>query len=226
MAALAIQDMINRIVAETARAELAAAPFVTLVQNAINDAIIEYQAVRFRFNEATNATPFTFNTVQAQSVYTANDAPWIATMYFIDYVHVEVGNIWTPMSPRKPETVHLDILPNNTSKSFPSEFGYEGNALIFYPVPDQVYPIRVGGHFQLAAPATVNDSTTAWTNDAEELIRNHAKFLLYSTVLRNQGMAPLFDPEDPKSHTARALRRLKKSAAKMQGRSRVEPMRF
>lgn len=230
-----IVDMINRIVSELARPDLSIAndTNATRVRAAIATAISAYQGTRFRFSEANNAAPFQFNTVGGQSVYTSNDAAWISTMFLIDYMDVAVGNIWTPMSRRTPHRVHLDILPNNVSQSFPSEYAYEGEALIFYPVPDQPYPIRVGGHYLVAAPASDIDAVNPWVNDVEPMIRSRAKYELAVHVLRNPTLADLYSPEEGPAgttgrigETRRWFNEFTRQTSKIVGRSRIRPMRW
>ncbi len=225
-----LADMITRIGTEMARPDLSAGA-ATFIRNAINTAITDYQNNRFRFNEATNAAPLIFNTVAQQSVYTSADAAWISTMYFVDYMQVAVGNIWSNVEKRRPVDIHSAIPVNNTALSFPSEYAYEGGAFILYPVPDRVYQIRVGGHFNIAAPASDTEANNPWMNDAEWLIRSRAKFELAVHVTRNDELARRMTPNEmndgkPPGAAYQAFSSLKSSANRMVGRGKVRAMRF
>lgn len=223
-------DMVNRIVSETTRSDLglSGAP---RVRAAITDAIKQYQGQRFRFSDVDPDVIPTFPTVAQQSVYSFSANPNIQTIYFIDYLQVLIGNVWQDLSRRYPIELHQDIQPNGQASGYPSEYAYEGNKLIFYPVPDTVYQVRLGGHVLLAAPANDTDNANAWMNEAEIMIRSRAKYELAVHVLRNPTMARAMTPYPTHQQDGglpgaawAAWSQLKGETNKIKGRGSVVPM--
>ncbi len=65
----------------------------------------------------------------------------------------------------------------------PTSFTVIDNTIRLWPVPNTVFTMRLHAHYKLPYPA--DGDTNAWTDDAEELIRSHAKMLLYIDVLED-----------------------------------------
>lgn len=224
--------MVSRIAAEIARTDMSSAvpvagfPNAMAIRNAIATAISEYQKQRFRFSDINPGIPTTFVTVAGQSVYSVSDNPNIASVYYIDYLNIVIANTLQELTRRGPEEVHLDIQFNNQS-GFPSEYAYEGNSLLLYPVPDQVYTLYLGGHILIAAPASDAEANNPWMTSAELLIRSRAKYEIAVHVTRNPAMAMAMSPDPSENgQAARAFRSLKGEANKITGRSRIRPMWF
>jgi len=231
-----LATMVSRIAAEMRRPDLALTaatagnPNGNAIRLAIATAISEYQKQRFRFSDIDPSIPTTFLTVPSQSVYTSADNPIIGSMYLIDYINIQLGNTLQEMRRVTPEQQHLNIQLFNQN-GFPTSYAYEGNALIFYPVPDAtIYTVYIGAHRNIAAPATDNEADNPWMTDAELLIRCRAKYELYTHVLRNDKMAavmsPLEDgsPNGNQGETYKAWKSLKAEGNKITGRGKVRPM--
>lgn len=222
--------MISRIAAEIARPDLAGAIGASgngaAIRNAINTAISEYQKQRFRFSDINPGVPTTFLTVAGQSVYSISDNPNIASIYFIDYLNIVLGNTLQELDRETPEQQHLNI-QLFTQSGFPSSYAYEGNSVILYPVPDQVYTLYLGGHILVAAPAADDTQSNPWMTSAELLIRSRAKYEIATHVTRNPTMALAMSPDPQENGQAyRAWKSLKSEGNKITGRSKVRPMRF
>lgn len=224
--------MVARISAEIARPDLAGAaatataPNANAIRNAITTAITEYQKQRFRFSDINPGVPTTFNTVAGQSVYSISDNANIASIFFIDYLNIAIGNTLQELARETPEEQHLNIQLFNQS-GFPSSYAYEGNSLILYPVPDQVWALYLGGHILVAAPAADDEANNPWMTKAELLIRSRAKYEIATHVTRNPTMAQAMSPDPQENGQAyRAWKSLKAEGNKITGRSRVRPMAF
>lgn len=224
--------MVARIAAEIARPDLAGvapiagSPNANAIRNAITTAISEYQKQRFRFSDINPGVPTTFVTVAGRSVYSISDNPNIASVYFIDYLNIVLGNTLQELGRVTPEEQHLNIQLFNQS-GFPSSYAYEGNSLILYPVPDQVYTLYLGGHILVAAPAADTEAGNPWMTTAELLIRSRAKYEIATHVTRNPTMAAAMSPDPNENGQAyRAWKSLKAEGNKITGRSKVRAMQF
>jgi hypothetical protein len=201
------------------------------IADAINDAITIYQKDRFRFSEISPKTPLTFQTVGGQSVYTSSDLPDIGTMYFIDYILVQLGSTLITLDQDTPLNLHR-LLQIGTQQGLPSSFAYEGDSLIIYPVPNTAYTCYLGAHILIAAPASDNEAGNKWMTDGERLIRSRAKYEIAVHNTRNMAMAEAMSPEAPPGGKAtghatwRYWRELKGEGAKITGQGRMRPMRF
>jgi hypothetical protein len=71
-----------------------------------------------------------------------------------------------------------------SSVGVPSAYCYYQQRLRFYPIPNGGYLVRVAGIYKLQNDASITASlSTAWFNEAEELIRVRAKCDLYENLL-------------------------------------------
>ena len=203
----------------------------TEIANAINDAISCYQGERFWFNEPTLATNPTFNTVIGQDTYDSLLVPAVAAMYKIDYLTYFQAATTFRVIRRTPEEVQLQ---NQTGfiAGPPSIFCYAGGAISISPVPDQVYPIKIFGHINKAAPVNDADDTSVWTNVAEKLIRCRAKYELAVHKTRNAAMMMAMHPDQDRGPnggpgaTFQAWQELKQTTNKLTATGRIEAMHF
>lgn len=178
MSTLAI--MVARIEDELARDDLE-----SQVRYAITDAIEAYQDERFHFNESR---AITFSTTASQEFYDSNDAAALGTITKIDYVKVYSGDQPWDLAPMKPSEIE-SASTNATSTGIPSAYCWYGNQVRVYPVPDQVYTIRIGAAVTVAAPASDSETGNAWMTKAERLIRSRAKLELALHVLKDTDLA-------------------------------------
>ena len=198
----------------------------------INNAIEIYQKERFRFNENSPLTPFTINTVQGRYIYSAADDARIPKLYKIDYINYLLGNTTQQMRRVFPENIYLATIPGQQSGP-PSDWAWDGQCIAIYPgAPAQVYPLTIGGYLRLDGPTDGADTTNAWMNDAEMLIRSRAKYEIAVHVTRNnemqEAMSPIMPPPGVETgHAAYwAYCMLKGEASKIRGTSRIRGMPF
>ena len=90
----------------------------------------------------------------------------------------------------------------------PDRYAYYNDTLKLYPVPDAVYAMEITGLAQIAAPAADGDSS-AWTNEAQDLIVARASFTLYRDQFRDTTGAQI-----AAGAAAEALGRLKRETAR------------
>ena len=182
----------------------------TQIGAAITTAITKFQAERLFQKDETN----TFSTVASQATYSSADASWLGRVSRLDYVHLLINGISFPLTWRADDW--LDVASVSAYSGQPYHYGWFAEALKLYPPPSQVWTVRVAGNFEEAAPATDAETGNTWMTTAEDLIRCQAKYELYTHVLANPQRAAMFDPDNPASPTAKALRALqKRTTAKM-----------
>lgn len=146
----------------------------TEIAAAINTAIEHYQRYRFYFSEARSLT---FSTVAAQSNYAAADNANIPLIKQIDLVHVTVGGIRYEMT--REDFYDLETLYDTSASSGePFRYAYFNREFWLYPIPGDVYTVRVLGLYKIAAPASDAEADNPWMTEAYELIRCRAKAYL------------------------------------------------
>lgn len=234
-----LQDMITRIGKEIRRPSLGTdgTPDPALnstIAKAIFDAIAIYQKDRFRISDIDPSVPeFFYTRVDPTNgyIYSFSDNPNISTIYRIEYLNVYVGSTAAQMTKRTPEDIHL-LLQQNMQSGQPTDFAYEGNKIIIYPNPSQIWKIFIGGHLNVAAPTSLIDTTNPWMNWAEQLIRCHAKYEIATHITRNPSMASVMSPDadggptGKPGETWRAWRRLKNETNKIKSSGRIRAMQF
>lgn len=222
------QNMIDRIAAEIRRPLLASNGTISA---AIDTAIKIYQKDRFRISDIDPSVPTSFNTVIGQSVYSISDNENIGTIFRIEYLNVFVGSTVEKMTARTPEEIHL-LNQQNQQSGQPTDYAYEGNQIVIYPIPSEVWQIFIGGHILVPAPASLDENTNPWMNWGEQLIRCHAKYEIATHITRNPTMAQAMSPDaaggpnGQPGETWRAWRRLKAETNKIKATRGVRAMRF
>lgn len=215
-----------RIAAELRRSDLS-----TQIECAINDAILEYAKERLRFSDTIPDSPPTFDTVDAQSIYTSADNANIASAMKIDYVTLAVGNTLTYLVRQQPVVLKL-WNQEGTMSGQPTWYAYEGNELILSPIPNDVWEVTLGLFRNVAAPAADDTAGNAWMTDGERLIRSRAKYEIALHVTRNPTMAEAMSPFPPEENGGKlgaayaAWRALKREANRITGTSKVRAMAF
>jgi hypothetical protein len=198
---------------------------------AIFDAIQIYRKDRFRISDINPSAPPSFNTVVSRSVYTGSDNSNISTAYRFEYLNVFVGSTVEKMTQRTAEELLL-LLQQNQQSGQPTDWCYQGNSINIYPIPNAIWQIFIGGHIDIAPPATLIDTTNVWMNWAEMLIRSRAKYELSVHKTRNPTMAsemspdPDGGPNGKPGQTWRAWRMLKNETNKVVGRGVIRPMQW
>lgn len=158
-------DMKARIADELSRTDLS-----SQIASEIQSAIFYYQDDRFYFDQRRDVT---FNTVASQEFYSSSDITNFNLLIDLDAVTVTVnGNRFNVKPWPYPDLEMISV--TTTTQGEPNYYAIYAQQMRLYPIPQQVYSIRLSGVFSLAAPILDADSN-AWTNDAEELIRARAK---------------------------------------------------
>lgn len=177
-------QMLDRIADETRYTDSDSRSIIKLC---IQDAIAYYEKERFWWNQSRTTT---FNTVVDQEYYSSSDNASIP--YILDFdavtITINVSDIYTLVKQdwELLEKWNADAL----SKGDPTDYAYYAQQIRLYPVPNNVWSVRIAGLFKLTT--LVNDSdTNSWvtTSEGEELIRNHAKGIFYSQYLRDDANA-------------------------------------
>lgn len=179
----------------------------TQISEAITSAIEAYQTERFAFAESI----FNFSTVANEEFYTSADSANIPLIVELDYVKILIDDAVYTLRYETPERMEF-LSQNETQTGQPLVYTLYANKLRLYPVPADVYTIRIGAHLKYAAPAADAETGNYWMTTAERLIRCRAKWELYAQVTRDANMAQFFDPwrENPTaSPTFEAYRQLK-----------------
>ncbi len=140
---------------------------------AIDDAIKLHLQQHLWPTEASTS----FDTVPGTAYY-------VVPTRFRGFVRVTVtddGDKW-PLEPISYEQYRDMDGDDADDDGTPSCYALFGGYMYLHPVPDEVYPINCDYYRDFAAPVT-DDEENYWTVEAEPLIRNTAKKILYSEVI-------------------------------------------
>lgn len=172
-----LADLQARIATDLTRPDL-----TSQIANAVSDAIKLYERSRFWFNVTRQ---FTFNTVINQAVYTASDMAQIPLIIRIENLFLYTVAPSTIYELDRYEPADFEYLTgSNTGPGKPTAFTYVDQTIQLWPTPSQVYSLRPHMHYKFAPLVNPTD-TNSWCTDAEELIRTHAKLILYTDVLED-----------------------------------------
>ena len=165
-------DLQNAIASDLTRSDIG-----SQIKAAIQEAIKQYERQRFWFNTTRSKT---FVTVPTQATYAANDLAEIPLAIRIDDVFLRYSTSTYPLDRYEPD--EFEFLTALTNQGRPTIWTYVDNSLILWPTPNAVWTMRPHMHYRLSALVNDTDSNS-WTNEAENLIRAHAKMILYTNVL-------------------------------------------
>ena len=172
-----LAELKSRIATELARTDL-----TSQIANAVNDAIKFYGRERFWFNQSRTIT---FTTVDGQQAYGEADQSLIPDLIKIDGIFFSTDKY--PLD-RYSSTDFEMLTGGSSANGRPYAFTYTDEQIFLYPTPNDAYTMRIYAHYKL--PTIEDSETNAWTDDAEELIRTHAKQVLYLDTLEDdQGAA-------------------------------------
>ncbi|UZE51909.1 hypothetical protein ONR75_15875 [Rhodopseudomonas sp. P2A-2r] len=150
------------------------------IASAVKDAIRFYERKRFWFNVTRSKT---FVTVPGQSTYTAADMAEIPNIVRVEKLFLyQPGTIFA-LDREEPDDFEW-LVGGSTGPGKPTVFTYVDQAIQLWPVPNAVFTMRPHMHYKFA-PLALPTDTNAWCTDAEELIRTHAKLLLYTDLLED-----------------------------------------
>lgn len=155
------------------------------IADAISNAIQAYDHERFYFSETREVT---FNTVQGQTHYgedhTTSPTGALGRLLHIDYLFLYEGGNSRKMIFEDAMETDFFASSSTNSAGTPCSYSWYGEKLVLDPSPSAVFPMRLGGVFSVAQPASDGETNNAWMmkKHAEQMIRNRAKAELYATV--------------------------------------------
>jgi hypothetical protein len=150
------------------------------IKSAILDAVRHYETDRFYFNITRSLT---FSTVVGQAAYGSAALTQIPDIIGIDALFLSDSG--RPYELDKYEADEFEWLQNtSTGNGRPTAYTYIDSQILLWPAPVAVYTMRPHMHYKLTE-LSADDDTNAWTTDAEQLIRCHAKLLLYSNLIED-----------------------------------------
>lgn len=199
--------------------ELARDDLTSQIAYAITDAIDAYSDERFHFNETRGIT---FSTVANQEFYDENDAAALGTINKIDYVTLYLGDQPYQMEALTPAQIEHSST-NGTSTGQPSWYCWYNNQIRLYPVPPDVYTVRIGAAVNAAAPASDAETGNPWMTHAERLIRSRAKMELALHVLKDIDLAQTMGQAVEEAHQQLVERTARLTRI---GEGRIIPMSF
>jgi hypothetical protein len=179
-------DLQNRIASDLTRSDL-----TSQIKSAIGDAVKHYETSRFWWNVTRSLT---FQTVANQQGYGTAALPQIPNIIKLDHLFLSSN----PGSIYDLDFYEMDefewLAAANTSPGKPTIYTRADGQILLWPIPITAYTMRPHMHYRL--DALVNDTdTNAWCNEAEQLIRCHAKLLLYTNVLEDSDGAQRMQSE-------------------------------
>lgn len=178
-------NMQDRIADEVRDASTAAASDIEArIQAAILSAIKFYERKRFYFNQDTD----TFSTVIGQANYGSAALAAIPNIITIDSMKLTLsdGTSKDDIVPVTYETI--DAADDGTQSGDPGYFSYYQQQIRLFPLPSAVRTVTISFVYRLTALSAAGDSN-AWTDDAEELIRNRAASEIWDKVLKEEARA-------------------------------------
>jgi hypothetical protein len=203
-------DIVNEIVDESRRS------MSSTIERLVLDSITHYETQRFFFNQLRDQT---FSLSSSQEYYTSADNSMIPRILELDKLTLTVSSNYKPTMDHWSWNRIEDINAEATSTGQPFAYAYWGQSIRFYPVPNTGYEARLSGLLQLPSLSASTD-TNAWTQrgNGKELIKQHAKSLLYSEYLRDDTNAARAATRE-----AQALDRLVARTTQLHATGDIEP---
>ena len=165
-------EMQSRIANELNRANLTAE-----IKLAILSAVEYYGRRRWWFNEAAS----TIATVASQA-YASLPSDFVE----MDSLQVTVSASNRPL--RQISMNQLLTFRESSSNGQPTDYAMHQNRIELYRTPDAIYSLPVT-YIKSLTVLAIDADTNAWTTEAEELIRLHAKKDLYANKIHDMDMA-------------------------------------
>lgn len=183
-------DLRNRIATDLTRTDLDAQ-----TKSAVTDAIEFYEPDRFWFNQTRSPAVAGFPTVGGQNTYTSSDLDKIP--HVIEFDRIFLLDSVSQWELTKQEYADFEwLLGMKTANGRPTDYTYVDGQLLFWPTPNTVYSVRPHMHYRLPMLVADTDST-AWCNEAEPLIRAHAKMILLMNVIEDDAGAARMQAQIP-----------------------------
>lgn len=146
----------------------------TQINYEIQSAISHYKRRRFWFNEGTTTSNTAANT-EYQALPT--------DLLRMDSIRIQDGSDPVPLSARSMSTLEA-WGASATFLGMPSDYARYKEKIRLYPCPDAVYSLIWAGLIDLGTPSADGD-TSAWFEEAEELIRQRAKAAVRINYIRD-----------------------------------------
>lgn len=192
--------------------------YASQIAAAVQAAIRYCERTTFYFNETRDKT---FQTIVGQQWYDSADLADIPTLVRIQTAYfIDSGGQITTMIRMPPE--EMEVLSDNTAANGePYGWAYFGKRIRIYPIPNDVYTIRLQlGPYRLT-PLNADDDTNVWTEDAYDMIKARAKYIVYKDTLKEAALAAeaLNDYQDQ-------FDALKRETSSRNGTGRIRPTQF
>ena len=181
MALPTLSDVLSEIADDLDRPDLEAQ-----IRRAVAAAVRRYQPDRFGFNEGI----VTFLTIPGADVYVAGDAPSIPGFMAIDSLVLLDGDQTWPL--KRIDEAQVEAFDDPSAASRPVAYSYFARSLRLWPMPSDVWTIRVAGHLQLDLPPGDTDPSP-WFAEGRDLIMARAKWHLALNVLKDTGLKGAMD---------------------------------
>jgi hypothetical protein len=178
--------------------EVLGSPTTTDIQNAISDAILEYERESFDFNQMRYFGDVTGSgsdlaTVEGQEFYSAADLPALVNYPHISKILVLAFANRYPLISQSIGWID-DQSISTTWQGLPTDWSWQAGAIRLYPVPNGGYPLIINATIRFA-PLVNSSDYSVWTNRAEKLIRTEAKRLLFRDIIRDADQVAAMENE-------------------------------
>ena len=197
--------------------DLDRADLTNQISNAVETAIRSYRFERLPFNEAYKVTA----TLTASEISIAlADLP--TRFRKIDRIRLKRNAIDNMQLDRRDYEWIMDR-QDYVVTSLPTEYAVYNNTIYFDCPADQTYTIFIDGIRELGSSSASysTSDTSAWFNDARELVRHRAKAEIYAHVLKDMELASA-----AKAAERDALNTLKGEANEMNATGFIVPTEF
>ncbi len=153
------------------------------IQKAIQSTIADYVGEQFWFNEAVS----TFSTVASQELYTSTDLAAIPNIIKILSMRTNNSNSYNGEI-NGVTNDQIEDIQDGSVTGIPNYYSRFANKIRLYPIPDAVYTVKVS-YIATLSTLSADSDTNAWTEDAEEVIRQGAKKRLAADILHSDEIA-------------------------------------
>jgi hypothetical protein len=203
--------------------EVLGSPTTTDVQNAIQDAILEYERESFDFNQMrffgdVTGSSSDLVTVAGKEFYSNVDLPVLVNYPHISKILVLAFANRYPLIQRTPQWID-DQSISTSWQGLPSDWCWQAGSIRLYPVPNGGYPLILDATIRFA-PMVANTDYSVWSNRAEALIRTEAKRLLFKNITRDADQAQAMELDlmgDPRTGRQGALAMLRRETTRRAG---------
>lgn len=160
--------------------------YAVQIGRAVNAAIRYAERFAFYFNETRDKT---FSTVPGREWYGATDLADIATLIRIEAAYLQQANGPAADLVRFPPKEIEALADSSAASGEPYGFVYFGQRIRLYPIPNAVYTVRLQlGPYRLT-PLAVDSDSNAWLNEAYDMIKARAKYLIHKDTTKDPGLA-------------------------------------